>query len=144
MHSHLLMTHLASTHLGPDGYILYNSDLASYNPDLVPTANRKQSVIDFVKNATIAKQGSDLAEFRTEEEIVWINNVVNVLMSEQLITEKQKKSKKELKRYDNTLKSQANLLKYWCTGDGRPENGSYVGFDSSTLRSGKVSLPKYF
>lgn len=55
MHSHILMAHLATHHLSPDGYILFNSELASYNRDLVPKTQSKPSVLNFVKNATIAK-----------------------------------------------------------------------------------------
>lgn len=64
-------------------------------------------------------------------------------MTEELISEKQRKMPKEKKRYENKLKSCANLLKYWCVGDNRPENGSFVGFDTSLLKSGKVALPAY-
>ena len=88
MHSHLLMTHLCTHHLGPDGYILYNSELSCHSPSLVPKNQRNPSVLNFVKNATVAKMGSDLAEDLTDQGMVWVNNVVNVLLSEQLITEK--------------------------------------------------------
>ena len=92
----------------------------------------------------MTKQGQDLATDRTEEEIIWVNSVVNVLMSEQLINDKQRKSPVETKRFDKKLQGCANLLKYWATGDGRPENGSYVGFNTNHYKSGKVTLPKFF
>ena len=88
----------------------------------------------------------DLAEYRTEEQIIWVNAVVNVLMSEDEVTPKQRKDKnsKIMKRFNNKLRGSANLVKYWATGDNRPGNASFVGFDSSYYKSGKVTLPKYF
>ena len=65
-------------------------------------------------------------------------------MSEDLISEKQKKNPKEKKRLENKLKGCANLLKYWCTGDGRPENGCYIGFNTDYYKNGKVTLPKFY
>ncbi len=144
MLSSMLTCHLAATHLSPDGYILFNSQLASLDESKVAKHIPKPAILDFVANATIAKQGSDLGENRTDEQVVWLNAVTNVLMSEQMITDKQRKNPKELKRHETRLKGCANLLKYWATGDGRPENGSYVGFNTSYLKSGKVVLPKYF
>ena len=144
MYSSLLVAHLATQHLSPDGYILFNSQLAAYNYDLVAKSTKKPTVLEFVANSFSAKQAMDLAENRTDEQIVWINASTNVLMSEDLITEKQRKNKKEMKRFENKLRGCANMLKYWCTGDGRPENGAYIGFNTSTLKSGKVILPKYF
>ena len=41
----------------------------------------------------------DLGAFRAEEQVIWMNSVVNVLLSEQLITEKQRKNPKEKKKY---------------------------------------------
>ena len=109
----------------------------------MPKATAKPAPLTFIANATVAKQAMDLASHRTDEQIIWVNGTVNVLMSEQLITEKQRKSKKEMKRFENKLRGCATLLKYWCTGDARPENGSYVGFDTTLLTSGKVTLPKF-
>ena len=142
------MVHLAANMFtSPDAYILFNSHLASYNYDLIGKNKfftPRPSVLDFVGQATVAKQGMDLAEDRTDEQIIWLNNCVNVLMSEDLISEKQRKNPKEMKRFENKLKGCANLLKYWSTGDGRPENGCYVGFNSEHYKSGKVTLPKYY
>ena len=47
----------------------------------------------------------DLATNRTDEQIIYLNASVNVLMSEETITEKQRKMAKEKKRYENRLKS---------------------------------------
>ena len=73
-----------------------------------------------------------------------MNATINVLLSEQLISDKKRKQPKEMKRFQNKLKSCANMVKYWATGDGRPENSSYVGFDTTPFKSGKVTIPKYY
>ena len=65
-------------------------------------------------------------------------------MSEEFIGEKQRKNPKEMKRFENKLRGCANLLQYWCTGDGRPDNGAYVGFKTDYIKSGKVTLPKFY
>ena len=72
-----------------------------------------------------------------------MNAVVNVLMTEDLITRKQRKNDKEMKIYGNKLSAISTLLKYWCTGDGRPENGAFVAFDTSIQKSGKVVIPRF-
>ena len=144
----MLMAHLAANQvLSPDAYILFNSKLAAYDYNLVGKNKyftERPSLLEFVSSATVAKQGMDLAENRTEEQVIWVNNVVNVLMSEELISEKQRKNPKELKRFQNKLRGCANLLKYWCTGDGRPENACFVGFNTEHFKNGKVTLPKFY
>ena len=62
-------------------------------------------MLGFISNATVAKQAMDLATDRTDEKIIWLNSSVNVLMSEEMITEKQRKVAKEKKRHENRLKS---------------------------------------
>ena len=143
LYSSLLTAHLAANHLSPDGYVVFKSELAAYNYDLVPKKTRRPHLLTFVANSTTTQQAMNLAENRSDEQIVWINAVVNVLMTEELISEKQRKQKKEMKRFENKLKSSATLLKYWATGDNRPENGSFVSFDTSMFKSGKVALPRY-
>ena len=85
------MAHLCTSVLSPDAYILFNSQLASYDYDLVGKNKfftERPALLEFVANATTAKQGMDLAADRTDEQIIWINNCVNVLMSEPLISDK--------------------------------------------------------
>ena len=49
-----------------------------------------------------------------------------------------------MKVFQRKLQAIAKLLKYWSKGDGRPENGSFVGFDFSYAKNASVILPKYF
>lgn len=55
MLSSMLTAHLATHHLSPDGYILFNSSLASFDQNLIPRAQGKPAVLDFVANSTVAK-----------------------------------------------------------------------------------------
>jgi len=80
--SSMLTAHLAATHLSPDGYVLFNSQLASFNEDLVAKHHAKPAILEFIADATVAKQASDLADNRTDENVVWLNAVTNVLLSE--------------------------------------------------------------
>ena len=65
------MVHLAACEVtSPDAYILFNSRLAAYNFELAGKNKyftQRPTVLDFVANATVAKQGMDLAEERTDE-----------------------------------------------------------------------------
>jgi hypothetical protein len=86
----------------------------------------------------------DLASERDEEEVIWGNVAVNVLLTEELITEKDRKSPAITKVFNRKQEGIATLLKYWASGEGRPENGAFVGFDFSKYKDGSVVLPKYF
>ena len=62
----MLTAHLASNYLASDGYILFNSTLASYDFNQLPKHAARPSVLQFVSDATVAKQASDLATDRTD------------------------------------------------------------------------------
>jgi hypothetical protein len=101
-------------------------------------------VLNQVVKTVIQKQGIDLASDREVEEVVYVNACVNMVLHEPLITDKARKSQHEMKVYKRKLDSIAKLLKYWASGEARPENGSFVGFDFSQYKNGSVVLPKYF
>ena len=73
----------------------------------------------------------DLSVERQVEEVIYENAIVNVVLFEELIKEKAKKNPTEAKIFQRKLKGIAKMLKYWASGDGRPENGSFVSFDFS-------------
>lgn len=81
LYSSLLTAHLAAHHLSPDGYILFKSQLASFNFDLVPKKTEEPNLLTFVANSTVSKQALDLATDRTDEQIIYLNASVNLLMS---------------------------------------------------------------
>jgi len=142
--SSMLTAHLATHHLSPDGYVLFKSELSAFDHTRVSRLQGKPAILDFVANSAVAKQAMDLATDRTDQQLVWMNATINLLLSEQIISEKQRKNPKEVKKLENKLRGSANLLKYWATGDGRPENGSFVGFRTDYYKSGKVTLPKFY
>lgn len=90
------------------------------------------------------KQALDLASDREVEEVIWSNVSVNVLLNEDLISEKDRKSPASMKVFNRKQEGIATMLKYWASGEGRPENGSFVGFDFSQYKDGSVVLPKFF
>jgi len=55
----------------------------------------------------------------------------------------EKEIKREKKRIATKQKSTVQLIKNWATGAGRPENGSFVGFNMLNKR-GSVCMPKYY
>jgi hypothetical protein len=61
-----------------------------------------------------------------------------------LIKEKKRTNPKEVKVHKNKLNSMAELIKFFATGENRPENGAFVGFDFSMNKRGKVALPQQF
>jgi hypothetical protein len=36
------------------------------------------------------------------------------------------------------------MLKKWSGGDARPENGAFVGFDTTQSKRGKIVLPVFY
>lgn len=87
--------------------------------------------------------GLDLSIERTDEQLIWTSSTVNVLMGEDLVDQRYKLNKKEEKVYTRKLDSIATLLKYWCTGEGRPENGTFVSFDTTCSKKGNIVMPKF-
>ena len=80
---------------------------------------------------------------RDLEEIVYVNARANIIMyPRQIITDKQRKVRSEMSRFNRKQKSMSELVKRWSTGDNTPENGSFVGFTLS--RGGRVCLPKFY
>jgi len=140
MHSSLLLAHLAANYLAPTGYVCFSSDLSVFNP----ATSFKGPILNQVMKAMIQKQGFDLSSDRQVEEVIYVNACVNLILHEPLITEKARKSPIEMKVYNRKLEGIAKLLKFWSSGEARPENGSFVGFDFSQYRNGSVVLPKYF
>lgn len=61
-----------------------------------------------------------------------------------MISQKDRKSKVEMKKFNSKLEGIANMLKYWASGDNTPENGAFVQFDQSLDRKGKITLPKFY
>ena len=53
------------------------------------------------------------------------------------------KKKSEVRLQTNKSKAMTVLLKRWSTGDARPENGAFAGFQYMD-RWGKVAQPKFF
>ena len=96
--------------------------------------------IERIAYATAMKQGLDLSIDRDLEQVVYVNAGVNVIFyPRNLITDKQRKQRTEMSRYNRKLKSMSELTKRWATGDNRPENGCFLGF--SLNKSGRVCLP---
>ena len=89
------------------------------------------------------KQGLDLSNDRQEEDVIWAGATVNTLVWDSLLSEKDRKNKKLKKAHDRKLKEIAQLIKFWCTGNGRPENGAYPGFYTTYAKNGGVVLPKF-
>ena len=89
------------------------------------------------------KQALDLSNDRIEEEVVWASATVNTLVWDQLIYDKDRKNKKLKKAHDRKLKQIAQLIKFWCTGNGRPENGAYPSFNTTYSKRGNVVMPKF-
>lgn len=85
-----------------------------------------------------------MASDREVEEVIYVNACVNLVLHEPLISDKGRKSANEMKVYQRKLEGIAKLLKFWASGEARPENGSFVGFDFSQYKNGSVVLPKYF
>ena len=140
VHSAILLKHLASNFLSPNGYVCFNGDMKVFQEK----TSFNEPLLQQVSKCAIQKLGLDLATDRMDEELIYDNACVNILLHEPLITDRDRKVPNELKIYNRKLSSIAQLLKYWASGDGRPENGAVVGFDFSQYKNGSVCLPKYF
>jgi hypothetical protein len=135
-----MLAHLAANCLSPNGYVCFNGDVSVFTP-----SKSFKSPFPFqIAKSVIHKQGMDLATDREDEELIYGNACVNVLLHEPMINERDRKSATEMKIYNRKLEGIAKLLKYWASGDNRPENGSFVGFDFSRYKNASVVLPKYF
>ena len=137
IYSSILMTHLASHYLSPNGYVGWNGSFDVFNGvENLPDFKKKvylenTGIIEAIGKQTTMKQGLDLSIDRMDENVIYANAKVNVLLFEDLITEKARKSKVEKMRYNNKLESTAALLKFWAAGNNTPENGAFVRFDYS-------------
>lgn len=55
IHSSILTAHLATEHLAPDGYLLFNSQLSAYDHTKIARSAGTPSPLDFIASATTAK-----------------------------------------------------------------------------------------
>lgn len=84
----MLLVHLAANYLSPNGYVALSGDLNVFDPAL----SFKQPSMQQIAKSTIQKQAIDLASDREEEEVIWSNVAINMLLNEELISEKDRKS----------------------------------------------------
>ena len=133
------MVHLASQHLSPNGYVVFNGGC----PEIFTGANAQVDFVERIARSVSTKQGFDLSIDKQEENIVYANAGINIMLyPRKPVVLKQAFKKSELKQQANKTTSIASLIKLWAAGDNRPENGSILGFDVD--KSGKVCLPKYY
>ena len=64
-------------------------------------------------------------------------------MYDNLIAEADRKKKKLKKAHDRKLNEIAQLLKFWCSGNGRPANGAFATFDTLQSRRGDAVVPRF-
>lgn len=78
-----------------------------------------------------------------KEEVLYQNAQVNVLLWDKLNTPEFKKLYPSQNYRDwADVNMIARLLKMWCIGDQRPENGTFVGFRPN--RKGKEIYPVFY
>lgn len=66
LYSSLLTANIASKQMSPDGYIVFKSELAAYNYDLVPKKTPRPHLLNFIASATSTQLATNLAEDRTD------------------------------------------------------------------------------
>lgn len=102
LESSLLMTHLATKHLHPDGYLVYSCPLQGFDPELFDSrelsrrtlrkknqklvpCDQRSSMLKQLIGGVQSKQALDLSIERTDEQLIWTSSTVNVMMGEDLI-----------------------------------------------------------
>ena len=84
---------------------------------------------------------------REMENIVHQNASINVVLLDHADLIKDKDRFGDAKLFKVKARKQqhiANLIKKWSGGDARPENGAFVGFDTSYSKKGKIVLPQFY
>ena len=119
-----MMVHLASHHLSPNGYIVFNGTKnALYGL-------RQGSVLENIAKSTNMQMALNLSLNKYHEDIVWDNTCINTFICETLIQDRNIKMNPSVNHKKEWLdmKNVANMFKYWSIGENRPINGSYFGF----------------
>ena len=99
VHSAILLKHLASNFLSPNGYVCFNGDMKVFQEK----TSFNEPLLQQISKCTIQKLGLDLATDRMDEELIYDNACVNILLHEQLITDRDRKVPSELKIYNRKL-----------------------------------------
>ncbi len=76
MQSNILMVHLASQHLSPNGYVVFNGGF----PEIYTGATSQLDFLERIARSVSTKQGFDLSIDRYEEKIVYANAGINVML----------------------------------------------------------------
>ena len=70
------MVHLASQHLSPNGYVVFNGGF----PEIYTGEGTQLDFLERIARSVATKQGFDLSIDRQEERIVYANAGVNVML----------------------------------------------------------------
>ena len=147
--SNIPLTHMIAKMLAPNGYVAYPAKLQGFYQGSSDAAekvgdSKAMAPMDYIAHMVTMKQGLDLACDRDMEQVIHQNTCVNMLLfTEDTMVRKKDKygDPKVLKVKETKLEGIAGLLKHWAGGDARPENGSFVSFDFSQNKKGKIIMP---
>jgi len=118
----MLAVHLADRYLAATGYVLF---IATKNA--LESSPKAGTPLEKIAKGTVAQQALNLSMYKMREDLVYENSKINTYICDRLMQERNvalfpgKDVKKEWIKMDQV----AHMFKYFCSGENRPENGTY-------------------